>query len=158
MGATHRVDLPPGQRGAGLQLVHLRVQQLGLHQQLADLGLQPTVVVVPGIRRAALQPRLARGQKLVTPVRCPRRRDPQCPRHRLKILPAQQTQHRLALAPGRKPTPTTAPGGRSGRPTGSHRRRFLIVLPHLDTPPARTLSQSSVQENPGALELALLEV
>ena len=59
-------------------------------------------------------------------------------------LPAQQTQHRLALAPGRKPTPTAAPGGRSGRPPGSHRRRFLIVLPHLDTPPARTLSQSSV--------------
>ena len=34
----------------------------------------------------------------------------------------------------------------------SHRGRFLIVLPHLDTPPARTLSQSSVQENPGALD------
>ena len=45
---------PPGQRAAGLQLVHLRIQQLGLHQQLADLGLQPTMVFVPGIRRAAL--------------------------------------------------------------------------------------------------------
>ena len=52
----------------------------------------------------------ARGQKLVTPVRGPRRRDPQFPRHRLEILPAQQPQHRLALAPGRKPTPTAAPG------------------------------------------------
>ena len=120
--------------------------------KVVDLGLQPTVIFVPGIRRAALQPRLARSQKLVTPARGPRRRDPQFPRHRLEILPAQQTQHRLALAPGRKPTPTAAPGGRSGRPPGSHRRRFLIVLPHLDTPPARTLSQSRVQENPGALE------
>ena len=37
-------------------------------------------------------------------------------------------------------------GGRSGRPPGSlRRRRTLIVLPHLDTPPARTFSQSSVQ-------------
>ena len=54
LGATHRVDLRRAQRAAGLQLVHLRIQQLGLHQQLADLGLQPTMVVVPGIRRAAL--------------------------------------------------------------------------------------------------------
>ena len=46
---------PPGQRAAGLQLIHLRVEQLVLHQQLADLGLQPTIVVIPGIRRPALQ-------------------------------------------------------------------------------------------------------
>ena len=26
---------------AGLQLVHLRIQKLGLHQEFADLGLQP---------------------------------------------------------------------------------------------------------------------
>ena len=38
---------------------------------------------------------------------------------------------------------SVAPGGRAGR------HRFLNVLPHLDTPPASTLSQSSVQENPG---------
>ena len=45
---------------------------------------------------------------------------------------------------------------RSGRPPGSlRRRRTLIVLPHLDTPPARTLSQSSVQENPGAQDSGL---
>ena len=36
------------------------------------------------------------------------------------------------------------------------RRRLLHLLPHLDTPLARTLSQSSVQENPRALhELTL---
>ena len=35
-------------------LVHLRVQERGLHQQLADLGLQPTMVFVPSIRCAAL--------------------------------------------------------------------------------------------------------
>ena len=53
------------------------------------------------------------------------------------------------LLTGREPTPTAAPGGRAGR------HRFLNVLPHLDTPPARTLSQSSVQENPRAQEFAL---
>ena len=34
---------------------------------LADLGVQPLVLLIPGIRRAALQPRLTRGQELVTP-------------------------------------------------------------------------------------------
>ena len=82
--------------------------------------------------------------RLSPPVRRPRRRDPHRPRHGLEILPAQQTHHHLTLAPGREPTPTAAPGGRAGR------HRFLNVLPHLDTPPARTLSQSSVQENPRA--------
>ena len=46
--------------------------------------------------------------------------------------------------------PKIAPSGLVRRPL--RRRRTLIVLPHLDTPPARTLSQSSVQENPGAQE------
>ena len=46
---------------AGLQVVHLRVEQLVLHEQLADLGVQPLVLLIPGIRRAALQPRLTRG-------------------------------------------------------------------------------------------------
>ena len=65
--------------------------------QLADLGLQPTMVVIPGIRRPALQAGLARSQKSLAPLRGPRRRDPYGPRHRLKILPAQQTQHHRAL-------------------------------------------------------------
>ena len=104
------------------------------------------MVFVPGIRRAALEARLPRSQKLSPPVRRPRRRDPHRPRHGLEILPAQQTHHHLTLAPGREPTPTAAPGGRAGR------HRFLNVLPHLDTPPASTRSQSSVQENPRAQE------
>ena len=37
-------------------------------------------------------------------------------------------------------------------PVALRRRRFLNLLPHLDTPPARTLSQSSVQENSRAQE------
>ena len=42
---------------------------------------------------------LARGQKPVAPLRGPRRGDPHRPRHRLEILPAQQTQYHLALPP-----------------------------------------------------------
>ena len=106
---------PPGQRAAGLQVVHLRVEPLVLHQQFADLGLQPTAVFVHGLRRTTLQPRLARDQKLITPLRGPRRRDPQLPRHGLEILSAQQTQHCLALAPGRK----SFPHGRAQRPLRS---------------------------------------
>ena len=124
---------PSGQRAARLQLVHLRVEQFVLHQQLTDLGLQPTIVFVPGIRRPALQAGLARGQKLITPLRNPRRRDPQLPRHGLEILSAQQTQHRFALAPGRKPSPTAAPGGRSGRPPGSRRRRRPELSPRFES-------------------------
>ena len=46
------------------------------------------------------------------------------------------------LRPAENRPPTAAPGGHAGH------HRFLNVLPHRDTPPARTLSQSSVQENP----------
>ena len=134
-------------------MVHLRVEQLVLHEQLADLGVQPLVLLIQGIRRAALQPRLTRGQELVTPLRGPRRRDPQFPRHRLEILAPQQAEYRRAFTPGRKPPPPVTLGGRSSRPPGAlRRRRFLNLLPHLDTPPARTLSQSSVQENSRAQE------
>ena len=109
---------PPSQRAAGLQVVHLRVEQLVLHEQLADLGVQPLVLLIPGIRRAALQPRLARSQELVTPLRGPRRRDPQFPRHRLEIFAPQQAEYRRAFTPGRKPPPPVTLGGRSRRPPG----------------------------------------
>ena len=114
---------PPRQRAAGLQVVHRRVEQLVLHEQLADLGVQPLVLLIPGIRRAALQPRLTRGQELGTPLRGPRRRDPQFPRHRLEILAAQQAEYRRAFTPGRKPPPSgharrplQSPSGRSPPP------------------------------------------
>ena len=140
-------------------MVHLRVEPLVLHEPLADLGVQPLVLLIPGIRRAALQPRLARGQELVTPVGGPRRRDPQCPRHRLETLAPQQAEYRRALTPGRKPPLPVTLGGRSSRPPGAlRRRRFLNLLPHLDTPSARTLSQSSVQENSRAQEEVLEEL
>ena len=120
---------------------------------LADLGVPPLVLLIPGIRRAALQPRLTRGQELVTPVRGPRRRDPQFPRHRLEILAPQQAEYRRACTPGRTPPPPVTLGGRSSRPPGAlRRRRFLNLLPHLDTPSASTRSQSSVQEHSRAQE------
>ena len=78
---------------------------------------------------------------------------PQFPRHRLEILASQQAEYRRAFTPGRKPPLPVTLGGRSSRPPGAlRRRRFFNLLPHLDTPPARTLSQSSVQENSRAQE------
>ena len=130
-----------GPRDAGLQVVHFRVEPLVLHQQFADLGLQPTAVFVHGLRRTTLQPRLARDQKLITPLRGPRRRDPQLPRHGLEILSAQQTQHCLALAPGLKSSPTAAPSGPSGRPPGFLRRRRAGL-----DPDAARLAQSEVRQ------------
>ena len=76
------------------------------------------MVLVPSLRRTALQTRLPRGQKLIAPLRGPRCRDAQLPRHGLKILSAQQTQHHRALAPSRKPPLPVTLGGRSGRPPG----------------------------------------
>ena len=72
-GDRNRVDLrrakgPPASRWSTF------AEQLVLHEQLADLGVQSLVLLIPGIRRAALQPRLARGQELVTPLGGPRRR------------------------------------------------------------------------------------
>ena len=86
LGATSSRRPPAGQREAGLQLVQLRIQQLVLHQQFADFGPQPAAVVVHGLGHSALQAGLARRQKLVAPLRGPRRRDAQLPRHRLEIL------------------------------------------------------------------------
>ena len=69
----------------------------------------------------------------------------------MPATPTRDPPRAAAAAPSRacvwpKTDPTAAPGGRAGR------HRFLNLLPHLDTPPARTLSQSSVQENPRAQE------
>ena len=50
--------------------------------------------------RAALQAGLARRQKLVAPLRGPRRRDTQLPRHRLEILTPEQAEYRHAFTPG----------------------------------------------------------
>ena len=73
---------------------------------------------------------------------------PNSPRPRLEILASQQAEYRRAFTPGRKPPLPVTLGGRSSRPPGAlRRRRFFNLLPHLDTPPARTLSQSRVQEN-----------
>ena len=118
--ARHSLRRPPaGQRAAGLQRVYLRIQQLGLHQEFADRGLQPTVVVVHRLGRSALQAGLARRHKPIAPLRGPRRRDAQLPRHRLEILTPQQAEHRRAFTPGRTPPLPVTRGGRASRPPGS---------------------------------------
>ena len=127
-------------------MVHLRVEQLVLHEQLADLGVQSLVLLIPGIRRAALQPRLARGQELVTPLGGPRRRDPQFPRHRLEILASQQAEYRRAFTPSRKPPLPVTLGGRSSRPPGALRRRRFFNLLLISTLPLRELSRNQVSK------------
>ena len=94
--------------------------------------------------------RLPRSQKLSPPVRRPRRRDPPTARDtdsRSSPRNRRSTTSRLRPAENRPPRP--CPAAYAGR------HRFLNVLPHLDTPPARTLSQSSVPENPRAQETGL---
>ena len=136
-----------GADASGPRWRHLRTEVEYFYRTTAYDQTVAVPGLIPGIRRAALQPRLTRGQELVTPLRGPRRRDPQFPRHRLEILAPQQAEYRRAFTPGRKPPPPVTLGGRSSRPPGAlRRRRFLTLLPHLDTPSARTLSQSSVQE------------
>ena len=110
-------------RGRRTPMPRLTPTLQGWLPTLADLGVPPRVLRSPGIRRAALQPRLTRGQELVTPVRGPRRRDPQFPRHRLEILAPQPAEYRRACTPGRKQPPTVTRGGRSSRPPGALRRR-----------------------------------
>ena len=65
LGAPHRVDRRRAKGAPASRWSTFAYSNSVSIQQLADLGLQPMVVVVPGIRRAALQPRLACGQKLV---------------------------------------------------------------------------------------------
>ena len=146
LGATHRVDLrrakgPPASSWSTFAYSHS--VSISSSPSLA-CSRRGSSSRASGAR--LFRPACPRSQKLSPPVRRPRRRDPHRPRHGLEVLPAQQTHHSLTLAPGREPTPTAAPGGHAGR------HRFLNVLPHLDTPPASTLSQSSVQENPRAQE------
>ena len=59
-----------------------------------------------------VQPRLARGQELVTPLGGPRRRDPQFPQHRLEILASQQAGVPSRVYAG----PKTAPSCHARRP------------------------------------------
>ena len=50
-------------------------------------------------------------QKPVAPLRGPRRRDAQLPRHRLEILTPQEAEHRRAFTPGRTPPLPVTLGG-----------------------------------------------
>jgi hypothetical protein len=52
-----------------LQALDLGPEQLVRHRQLADLGLQPSDLGIPGVNRPALQRRFTRGQELVVPSR-----------------------------------------------------------------------------------------
>jgi hypothetical protein len=51
-----------------LQALDLRLQELGRHRQLADLGLQPVDLGLSRVSRAALQRRLTPGQEPVAPA------------------------------------------------------------------------------------------
>ena len=81
-------------------MVHLRVEQLVLHEQPPTLACSRWCSSSRASGARLFQPRLARGQELVTPLGGPRRRDPQFPRHRLEILASQQAEYRRAFTPG----------------------------------------------------------
>jgi len=88
-----------------LQALDLRLQKLGRHRQLADLGLQPSDLGIPRISWPALQRRLTRGQELVAPAAQLGRGHSQVARDQLQVLAPQEPQHRLLLAPRRHPPP-----------------------------------------------------
>ena len=121
----------PGQRAAGLQLA-IRVQELGLHQCRSNDGLRPEHPV-PAL--SAHRPAASGGQCAA--------RAAVIPTARVEVLPAPD-----AALPHACARPRTDPHGRARRP-----RRSPPIVPSSRTPPARTLSQSSVQENPSMASL-----
>ena len=143
---------PPGQRAAGLQLVHLRVSN--------SVSISSSPILACSYRRwsssRALRWRLfrpgcpaARNEPAsATPAH---RRDPHRPRHGLEVLPRATD---AALPHACESRPRTDPHGRArlATPVASD---VLNVLPHLDTPLRERLSQSSGQENPRAQEARL---
>ena len=132
---AHRPRPPAGQRAVRLQTLDLRLQELGRHRQLADLGLQPVDLGIPGVSRAALQRRLAPGQELVTPAAQLGRGHAQLARDQLQVLAPQEPQHRLLLAPRRHPPPRLGRGPVSASVVGALRRAHAhpnrLVHPHL---------------------------
>jgi hypothetical protein len=81
-----------------LQALDLRLQKLGRHRQLADLGLQPVDRGIPRISWPALQRCLAPGQELIAPAAQIGGGHPELARQQFQILTPQQPQHRVLLA------------------------------------------------------------
>ena len=144
---------PKGPTAAALRQVDLGPEQLGVHRQLAELGLEPADRLVPVVARARLQARLAR---LRGARRATRRERPPPPRARAPPAPAARPAARAARAAPRSPCalpPSAAPAPTSQalgpprpRPLRAHRR------------PSRHLHQlikravRDVPANPGAGE------
>src|SRR6186713_2704248 len=85
-------------RAPALQAGDLLLQQLVLEQHLAEPRLQPLALQRLAIRGPARQCGFASSEERITPCGQRRGGNAERARHRLQILPAQQTQHRVPLA------------------------------------------------------------
>ena len=104
LGVTSSRRPPPGQRDADLQVVHLRVKPLGLHEHARQPWRVAAGAPHPG--------HPARSQELVTPLRGPRRRDPPIP-----ATPTRDLRPAAGGVPSRVYAgPKTAPSGHARWP------------------------------------------
>jgi hypothetical protein len=87
-----------GQKGGWPPAGDLLVQQVALDQRRPELGLQPLALQLLARGGTGRQGRFTGGQEGVVPAGQRRRRDAQLARDGLQVFPAQQPQHRRALA------------------------------------------------------------
>ena len=91
-------ELAPENMSAGTLYLHSDfLQDLALHREFAHLGLEPGVLLVPLIRRAGFERRLAPAKERLAPGGKPSRCRAQLAAERLQALAPQKTQDRLPL-------------------------------------------------------------
>src|SRR4051794_15091939 len=95
---------PPGQRAPTLQTGDLLLQQFVLEQHVAEPRFQPLALERLAIRGPGRQGGLTRGKERITPCGQRSGRYAERARHRLQVLAAQQTEHRVPLALPRHPS------------------------------------------------------
>ena len=103
-GPAHRLDLRRAKGSPGLRCARALEQQLVVHRDRADLGLQAADLVVAVVGRPALERGLTGGEEALTPLRQRRSGHPELARERVELLAVQQPQHRLCLASRREAT------------------------------------------------------
>jgi len=114
---------PPSKRATGLQPVDPCVQQRVGHRDLADLGLQPGDLFIPGIPIVLLQGALGARERRIAPFRKPMRTDILVTRHHLQALAAKQPLNSLQFPLRRKAPHRAGYGAAAASVQGARRRR-----------------------------------